>query len=147
MDSELRRHIDDGLSGGATALAMGLTNGQVVGRASRKGWRFGSAPGHKRKKSGGANRGSFGSRFMPDFRKPKITIEQVFPYKEATVVPDVELSPLNLTFWQLRDSPIISECRYITAEAPVVTYCGLPTVDDSSWCRNCMKLVYQNRAA
>lgn len=135
MDEELKRHIDRGLSGARVALEMGLRKNQVVGRAWRKKWKFTSVAGRKTSlRSGGK-------------RKPRLIINHVFPYKEATVVPEMQLSPLNPTFSQLKDSAIISECRFITAEFPVVTYCGLPVEEETSWCRNCARIVYQKRAA
>lgn len=135
LDEELERHIACWLSGARTALAMGLRKNQVVGRAWRKKWKFTSRAGRNTSlRSGGK-------------RKPRLIINHVFPYKEATVVPEMQLSPLNLTFLQLKDSAIISECRFITAEFPTVTYCGLPVEDETSWCLGCQKIVYQKRAA
>lgn len=131
----LRRCIKNGLSSGVTGEQIGCSRNAAIGKANRLGLRFSSMAGHP------------GVRQKKKVYAPRVIIEQVFPYKEATVVPEVELSPLNLTIWQLNNSPIISECRFITAESPAVTYCGLPVVEDTSWCRCCTKIVYPAKRA
>jgi len=126
LDEELRRCIDAGMSGGRTALEMGLSNGQVAGRASRLGLRFSSAPGHKRKRSGGVTSGSF---------KPCI----FQPYREAPKMSQ-EVEPLNLTLEQLKNN--FTECRWIMNEdIRNAVYCGIPT-EECSYCVSHQKIAY-----
>lgn len=135
--SELIAHIEDGLSGNKTADAMGLTPGQVQGKAERMGLKFKSVPGHKRRKAGGATRTSF---------KSTVEIEQEFPYREAPeIAPEVIVEPLMLMFGQLNDSPIISQCRFPFGDDPkTMVYCGLPVAkEECSWCSTHRKLTYQ----
>jgi hypothetical protein len=99
------------------------------------GLHFKSKEGHKRKPMGGKR-----------VRKKPIFIEQIYPYQEATVVPEPVYEPLHLSFGQLKDSPKISQCRFITCDGPT-RYCGQPVIADSSWCKHCAKIVYHQRAA
>lgn len=122
--TELTAHIEDGLSGNRTADAMGLTAGQVTGKAERMGLKFKSVPGHKRRPAGGKISTSW---------KPRVEIYAKFPYREK---PEVTLEPLNLTLWQLKDSFV--ECRWITNDdMKAALYCALPVAtDDCPYCHS-----------
>lgn len=137
MDEQLRAHIATGLSGGMAANEMGLRRNQVVGRASRLGLSFKSMPGKKRKPTGGQRSTSW---------KPGVTISQKFPYKEApAVAPDNQVESINLTIWQLSDSPIFTECRWPTNDdIHNLLYCGLPVKHEGcSWCGMHLKMSKQ----
>lgn len=129
MDNALRAHIEDGLSGGRTAQKMGLTRNQVVGRTHRLKLRFLSAPGQKRIRSGGATSTSF----KPPHERMDVTPK--FPYRKAPPVAPQSIDPLMLTFDELVNSPIMTQCRFGYGEdARTMAYCGHPTVDEKPWC-------------
>jgi GcrA cell cycle regulator len=46
---------------------------------------------------------------------------------------------LNLTFDQLS----YGDCRFPIGDAPPYLYCGNPTVDGTSWCRQCFEFTHK----
>lgn len=119
--AELRCCIDNKYSGGRTAQLMGMTLGQVVGMAFRKGWRFNSQEPSRRLKIGG-DRG-----WRPMKKEPE----------------PVDSSPpefLNIPF----DDIAPHQCRY-PSEQSIMLYCGQPS-GDRSWCPYHQTIVFERRS-
>lgn len=117
--NELKAHIDAKRSGGRTAELMGLTAGQVIGAAHRRGWAFKSQPGHKYRKKSGGDRGW---RPMPKPQTAQVAIEQ----------PLTNHAPLSLDL-QLYDLTNHT-CRFPHGDSSPFLFCGHPTEGESSYC-------------
>jgi len=121
---ELKTYIDLRYSGGATAEAMGLTPGSVVGKAHRMGWRFLSADGGQSVK---LNNNRNPSRPV----KPAKIVGQPAQPSDLTTC-----APLNIPMWDLT----IGQCKYPVGPASWKSHtthdgmaCGLP-VSEHVYC-------------
>lgn len=119
--AQLKDCVDRKMSGGRTAEIMGMTRGQVVGAATRRGWSFASVKGPAFQKP----QGNQGWR-LP---RPTPVIEQPLPETahEYLMIP-------------LRDLPE-NGCRFIPGDDRL--YCGQPQHCDSSYCKHCGWLMYR----
>lgn len=109
-----------------TADQIGMTRNSIIGKARRMGLEFLSVPKRPIPFQGRQKR----------IRKPRVIVAPKFPYRETPpIAPEPHMDPLMLVFEDLKNSPVISQCRFPYGENPrEIVYCGLPTVDGESWC-------------